>query len=80
MAAFSELELKAISWYTVENELVPQLSLYPLVTFTKQGKEETHNIHNVLGRFEASRKDIKKAQAKVRRQFKKTKPQTMSLF
>lgn len=80
MAAFSELELKAISWYSVEHGLVPQLSLYPLVTFTDRGKVETHNIHNVLGKFEASRKDIKKAQARVRREFKKAQPQTVSLF
>lgn len=80
MAAFSKLELQAISWYSVEHGLVPQLSIYPVVTFTNHGEKETRNIHNVLGRFEDSRKDIKKAEARIRREFKKAEPKVLSLF
>lgn len=80
MAAFSRLQMQAISWYSIEHGLIPQLSIYPEVTFTRYGVVETHNIHNVLGRFEASRKDIKKAEAKVRKEFSKAKPKVLMLF
>ena len=80
MAAFGKLELRAISWYAEEHGLVPQLSLYPQVTFTDKGVVHLRNIHNILGDFERNRKAISQKKAQITRELNKLKPVSVSLF
>lgn len=59
----SPTDHKAIAWYSIEHKLKPRLSTPPTIYFTNsKGDEVTHQLPNIVGRFEAYKKETAKEQ------------------
>lgn len=60
--AYTPQEYKAIAHYSVETGSVPQLSVYPQITFKskKTGKVIDRNIHILVGELADYKKQLSK--------------------
>lgn len=75
MSGFSELQHKAIAWYSEAYDCTPQLSPWPTVYFKRKsdGGEVKFNIFDLTVMFETERKEARKEAARLKRQQERDK-------
>lgn len=75
MSGFSELNHKAIAWYSNAHDCRPQLSAWPIIRFTRKsdGEEVKFNIFDLTVMFETDRKEARKEAVRIKRQDRKGK-------
>lgn len=76
--AFSTAQWKAIKWFADTEDLIPQMSVYPVVTFKERatGKLVEHNISSLEIAFtghKASERRRKSTEAKEKKRNGQTK-------
>lgn len=61
MPRLSKKQLDAIAWYSQEHQLIPQLSLPPLIRFRdkKSGAEIKRQIANLVSEYEKANRQNK---------------------
>lgn len=72
MTGFSQLNYKAIAWWSERQNLAPQLSTWPYVYFKDRLSDEESkiNIFDLTTMFTADRKETSKEAARIRGQAK----------